>query len=469
MNVRMKNVAIITLPLTGHLNPMGVVAEGLARKGHLVTVIGPQGVCELAHKAMPGVELHAIGDADYPQGRLDGFLGALPDVKGLRGIGRVIGEIADLSALYIRQLEAALVAVNADVVVYDQLEPAAGLIAKAMGLPHVSLACALPMNRSPDLPPPYLGWPYRDSAWWRSLYGGGYLVVDRMMAPQGRVLARAARDRGLPEGTSPSDFVSDVCDLSQCVPGFDYSGAARPVALGPLRRMRRAQPRAKLDFERDGRDLVFCTLGTIMGHRIDIFEAVARACDAAVVQCVITHGGKLDAQQEAKLRALPGQPVVRAFVDQQAVLGEARAAVLHGGLNSVQDALHHGVPMMVLPMAFEQAAIAARVRRAGAGVVVKAPRSGHRLKAMGVAKRLSAGLDAALNDEGLREAAGAMARASRRAGGAEAAVARIEAVMEDGAPGHTAKLSRPLSLLQAPVAAPRASLGWAGRGGLRRS
>ena len=438
----MKSIAIVTLPLAGHLNPMGVVADGLARAGHRVTVIGPQGLCELAHRAMPTAELHAIGDADYPPGRLDGFLGALPDVRGLWGIGRVIAEIADLSALYLRQLDAALEAVEADLVLYDQLEPAAGLIARARGLPHASLACALPMNRDAALPPPYLGWPLRDSLWWRSLYGGGYLVVDRMMAPQGKVLERAARARGLPAGSAPSDWVSGACDLSQCVPGFDYpaprgSTCGRPVALGPLRARGN---RAKLDFERDGRDLVFCSLGTIMGHRLDIFEAVARACDAAVVQCVIAHGGKLDAQQEAKLRALPGQPVVRDFVDQDAVLAEARAAVLHGGLNSVQDALHHGVPMVVLPMAFEQAAIAARVARAGTGVVVRAPRRRSVFR-RATQRRLSRALDRALNGADLRAAARASAEASASAGGAAAAVRRIEALL--GVPsGAQARRSR---------------------------
>ena len=411
------HVAVITLPLAGHLNPMGVVVEALRARGHRVTVVGPAGLCDLARIHMPGVATYTISDSAYPPDRLQGFIDGLPDVRGLRGIRRVIREIAALSDLYGRQLPEAFSALGIQGVVYDQLEPMAGLIARATGLPHASVACALPMNREAHLPPPYLGWPLSTSPLWRSLYGGADIVTDRLMAPQERVLEAAARRHGLPPRPGgPSAWVSEACDLSQCIPGFDYPRTSALQHVGPLRR---DDPLSPLDFERDGRDLVFCSLGTLMGGRLDIFTAVAEACAANVVQCVIAHGGRLSEDQERYLASLPGQPVVRDFVDQQSVLGEATAAVLHGGFNSVLDALSAAVPMVVLPLAFEQAAIAARVRRAGAGVVVKG-RS---------AKAVRKGLETVLNSRSHRAAAHALGAASHKAGGVREAVAGIEAAL----------------------------------------
>ena len=409
-----RRIAIITLPLAGHMNPMGVLADALKARGHKVVVVGPPKLCDLARAHMPGVDTFTISDAEYPPGRLEGFVNLLPDVRGLRGIRRVITEIADLSALYARELPGALRTLQADTVVADQLEPAAGVIARALGLSHASIACALPMNREPALPPPYLGWPFRDHPLWRSLYGGGYLVIDRMMAPQAEVLRHTAARYGLPEKSTVSDWVSHDCDLSQCIPGFDYPRRTGPTHLGPLRRR---EPFGPDGFERDGRELVFCSLGTIMGGRRDLFEAVAQACARNVVQCVIAHGGRLSDSDVAHLSALPGQPVVRDFVNQENVLSECRAAVLHGGFNSVLDALSGGVPMVLLPLAFEQAAIAARVKRAGAGVVLRRP----------TAESIGSSLEAVLNHRKPRKAALEFARASAMAGGVVSAVMRIEA------------------------------------------
>ena len=410
----MAHIAVVTLPLAGHLDPMGALVEALQARGHRVTVVGPPGVCELALAKMERIRTFALSTPTYPGHRLDDFLGRLPDVRGLRGIRGVIAEIAALSELYAQALPDALARLAPDALVYDQLEPAAGIVARGLGLPHASVACALPMNREAHLPPPYLGWPLRDHALWRSLYGGGYLVVDRLMRPQAQVLEAACRRFDLPPLPDVSACVSQACDLSQCAPGFDYPRKGGPEALGPLRRRR---PLLPLGFERDGRELVFVSFGTLMGHRLELLERVARACATHVVQCVIAHGGRLGPEEEAKLRALPGQPVVRDYVDHRSVLNEARAAVLHGGLNSVLDALGHGVPMVVLPLAFEQAAIAARVRRAGAGRIVRRP----------TVRRLEAALDAVLNNRSLRAKALGLARSNARAGGADAAAARIEA------------------------------------------
>ena len=55
------------------------------------------------------------------------------------------------------------------------------------------------------------------------------------------------------------------------------------------------------------------------------------------------------------------------FVPQDVVLRDASLAVLNGGLNTVMDAMTHGVPVVAVPIAFEQGAIAARLERAGAG------------------------------------------------------------------------------------------------------
>ncbi|MEG8055626.1 glycosyltransferase [Sphingomonas sp. 22L2VL55-3] len=61
---------------------------------------------------------------------------------------------------------------------------------------------------------------------------------------------------------------------------------------------------------------------------------------------------------------------MRAFWSQTRILPKCSAAILHGGFNTVLDALAAGVPIVAVPLAFEQPATAARLKRIGAARIV---------------------------------------------------------------------------------------------------
>lgn len=63
----------------------------------------------------------------------------------------------------------------------------------------------------------------------------------------------------------------------------------------------------------------------------------------------------------------PGLRVER-FVPHAAVLPHVAAVVCHGGMGTVQKAVGHGVPLVVVPFGRDQPEVARRVERAGAGV-----------------------------------------------------------------------------------------------------
>ena len=106
------------------------------------------------------------------------------------------------------------------------------------------------------------------------------------------------------------------------------------------------------------------SLGTLQGARFGLFRTIAEAARRGGFRLVLAHGGRLTAEQVA---ALPGRPSAHAFVPQRPILAAEDVAIVNGGLNTVMDALAEGVPLVVVPIAFEQAAVAARVERAGAG------------------------------------------------------------------------------------------------------
>ena len=163
----------------------------------------------------------------------------------------------------------------------------------------------------------------------------------------------------------------------------------------------------------DDRPLVFASLGTLQGQRFGLFKRIARACRRLDVQLLLAHCGGLDLAQARALEQ-EGATWVTDFAPQRAALARADAVVTHGGLNTVMDAIAARTPMLVLPIAFDQAGVAARVCHAGVGLKASSRFAGSATMA-GLLRRLldepqvSAGL-ARLGDE--VDAAGGTAAAA---------------------------------------------------------
>jgi zeaxanthin glucosyltransferase len=92
-------------------------------------------------------------------------------------------------------------------------------------------------------------------------------------------------------------------------------------------------------------------------------------------------------------------------------------AVLHGGMNSVLDALSKAVPTIVMPIAFDQAAIAARVAWRGAGLVVHPSR---------LERDLEGAMRALRDQAGFRQSARLLAAEALAAGGVARAADLVE-------------------------------------------
>ena len=407
----MTHFAFLTPPYAGHLNPMLALARGLVDRGHVVTFVaqadaGPK-------VARRGIGFRAVGARTHPPGRLARMTARLGGTTGFFGIGGVIRDMAGTTEMLCDEGPAALRSIHAGAIVADQTEPAGGLVARHLGIPFVSVANALLIDREPAVPPPFIGWDYDDTRWGIQRNLGGYRVADWMMRPVSEVIARRARAWGLGGIETVEDRFSESIEISQSIAGLDFPRRSAPEGLhhcGPLR-----LPEDRVWRGEAGRPNVFCSLGTLQGARLPIFRAVADACCGLDLALTIAHGGRLEAMQVA---GLPGRPRVESFVPQRAVLRTVAAVVTHGGLNTVLDALAAGVPLVVVPLAFEQGAIAARVSRSGAGIVV--PRA--RLTAQSVATALRR----VLEEPQFRARAEALATEIAAAGGVSRAVVLIE-------------------------------------------
>lgn len=379
----MATLALLTLPLAGHFNPMMAGARALKAAGHRPVVIGPPDVID---RVPADISTWVIGSTDWPRGSLADRCACLSRMRSVTDFRRMLQLVADHSQFYLDHLPDAIEAINADGIIHDQLEPAVGIVARGLkmrssSLAHISLACALPMNREALILPPLLGWSYRASAFGAWLNQGYYRVVDTLLAEQGRVLADGAGRFGLKkcgnleswqEAWSVEDGLSRSCDLAQGFASLDYPRHGPPLYLGPLRSSQSPYPGLEaIAAHRDGRPLCFISLGTLMGGRTSLLLAMARAADRRGLQPLVVHGGKMDkAAQRDFLQRAPTGTLLHSFLNQTAVMRACHVAILHGGYNSTTDAIAAGLPVVIVPLAFEQGAIAARVERANLGRAV---------------------------------------------------------------------------------------------------
>lgn len=412
---------IISPPVPGHINPFGALGRELIRRGHRVTLFH---IPDLEQRARAQqIEFIAIGQADHPAGSLPQSLTALGKLEGLAALRFTIQAVRKTTEMMCRDAPQAIVDAGVNLLLVDQTEPAGGTIAEHLGLPFVTICNALALNRDPNVPPPFSNWSYNASLWARVRNALGYAAGDRFTGPIRDVVASYRKKWRLPPHRGPEDSFSQLAQISQQPRAFDFPRRGLPANFQYAGPFRGSSVDTPFPWDRlNGQPLIYASLGTLQNSKERIFQCFAEACSGLPAQLVITHGGGLD---DRAVAALPGQPLVVSYAPQLEVLSRARLTLTHAGLNTVLDSLTHGVPLVAVPITYEQPAIAERIRWTGTGEVLP-------LKKLN-APALRQAIVRVLDTPGYADRAHAVAQSIREGGGARGAADSIERFGSAGA------------------------------------
>lgn len=391
----MSHFAVIAPPLFSHFRALESLAQALLARGHRVTFFQRPEARSLLTD--PRIGFVAVG-GPAPDA------GLFSHVSGV-GLLRLIDALAANTDMLCRLLPAALEQAGVDGVIADQMEAAGGLVAEALDLGFVSVACALPVNREAGIPLPVMPFGYATDDKSRKLYASSTEVYDWLMRRPRRVIARHAAAFGLSPRDGLHQCLSPLAQIGQTITGFDFPRTLPACfhAVGPLR----GGMTQSVAASGSGKPLIFASLGTLQGHRYSLFRTIVRASRRAGARLLIAHCGGLSARQVAKLR-LPDVEIVD-FTCQLAALRQASVAITHGGLNTVMDAIAAGTPVLTIPLGFDQPGVAARVVYRGIG------RRASRFATPGA---LASHLDALLTHDRYRGCQQELQRQLARAGGA---------------------------------------------------
>lgn len=359
----MSHFGVLSFKGTGHLNPLIALSKELMRRGHTVTFV--QRPEMEARVRQHGINFCSIGHGLRHlrltnDGRQQAPSSAIANIRvGLQRIG-------DEMEMFLREAPAAMAHAGIDTLIVDEIALAGPTLAEMLRLPYFVISTSVPHH---------FGWSVpsleRSRSWIDRLQRAVLEVsVLRMTGPVRYKLDKLRRRHGLGsirniKKTFPE--LAHITPLPQCL---DFPRAELPENFhytGPFVD-ESARQTVAFSWERlDGRRLIYASLGTTLKGEPDTFRMIADACDGLDLQLVISLGDRRD---PGMFNDLPGGPVVVKNAPQLDLLKMADAVITHAGPNTAFETLMQGKPMVALPKAFDQHAIAARLKRAGVAEVL---------------------------------------------------------------------------------------------------
>ena len=115
------------------------------------------------------------------------------------------------------------------------------------------------------------------------------------------------------------------------------------------------------------RKVVYISLGTLHNNNPHFYKTCVNAFFNKEYYVVISVGYEINLND---YHDLPANFLIRQSVPQQKLLEHVNLFITHAGMNSVNEAICNGVPMLLLPHQFEQKMIAQKVEEMGIGNIM---------------------------------------------------------------------------------------------------
>ena len=328
------------VPLHGHVNATLPVVRELVNRGEEISYY-------LTEAFRPQIERAG--------GRFHGYDSTLEKPGG---VGLLPARMAGESRHVLPQVLEAVRAERPDYAVYDPMCLWGRMAAQLLGIPAISFRPTVANNGSPT--GPYAAFMRNRAA----LFPG-------VFEQAGKELAALMQEYGLPPLDSPR-MLNHAEPLNLvCVPrAFQPQGDTfdeRFVFVGPS-----IQPRVDTgDFpfsHLEGGPALYISLGTVFNNWPDFYRMCFAAFGGTPWRVVLATGHAVNA---AQLGPIPDNFLVRPSVPQLEVLERTSVFVTHGGANSLMEAFHYGVPVVVIPQMAEQPLNAQRVAELELGLALE--------------------------------------------------------------------------------------------------
>ncbi|MED3802187.1 glycosyltransferase [Lysinibacillus xylanilyticus] len=159
---------------------------------------------------------------------------------------------------------------------------------------------------------------------------------------------------------------------------------------------------------------IYISLGTVLNQAVDFYKLCIKAFGNTEHTVVMSIGGQT---QLDELGEIPENFIVKTYVPQTELLKYTKLFITHGGMNSTNEALYNGVPLILIPLSADQPIIAEQVTNIGAGIPLQ-------MQTL-TANQLNEAADQVLNNPSIHKAVANIKESFQKSGGYQKAVDEI--------------------------------------------
>ena len=364
-------LGFVSLPFTGHLNPMATLARKMRTRGHEVVFIGIPDI-ELTIRAA-GLTFIPYCENEFPVGSLDKYLAPISRLHGLAAVQNTNLHLTPgLAKAAFEHLPRLIKEIRVEALVIDTLHRFLELIPMSLDIPCVHIWNILHIDGTGATPPCIYDWPHQDTpeARARNLEG---LKKLGSIASSSLDLAKAyAEKSGLQiDWTNPATAVPRLAVITQTPKEFDFPGIPWPPQFHYAGPFHESEGHAFIPFaweKLNGKPLIYASLGSLVNGLDHVYKIILEAVGKLPeVQVVLSIGTNIDPD---RLEPIPPNTIVVRRAPQIELLKRAALCITHAGLNTTLESLAQGVPMVAIPIAFDQPGVSARIAHHGVGEFV---------------------------------------------------------------------------------------------------
>jgi MGT family glycosyltransferase len=365
-------IGFVCMPLSGHLNPMTALARRLQSRGNEVVFFGVPDVEPFARAA--GLDFVPYGETEYPVGSIDRVYSSVAKLHGFEVVRHSCMDLnPDLTRVAFDYLAEKLATTGVEALVIDTIHFFIELVPLSMSIPYVHIWNVLHLDFSGATPPSLFGSPLDTSPEGLNRNAANLQKLGAILGPIAEVARSYAEKVGLKiDWNDPGATVSKLAVITQTPKEFDFPGIPWPAQFhyaGPFHDDEGREPVFFPWEELTDQPLIYASLGTLVNGLDHMYKHILEAVEPlADVQVVLSVGKNINPEN---LGPIPSNTIVVRSAPQIELMKRAALCITHAGLNTTLESLAHGVPMVAIPIGYDQPGTATRIAHHGTGEFIE--------------------------------------------------------------------------------------------------
>jgi zeaxanthin glucosyltransferase len=365
-------IGFVSMPLSGHLYPMTALARKLQSRGNEVVFIGVPDSEPIVRAA--SLNFVPFCEKEYPVGSIAKSYGEVAKLHGLDVVRYSLERVSPgLLEAWFEHLPEKLAETGVEALVLDTVCFFLELVPMRLGMPYAHIWNVLHLDSSGATPSSLFSWPHKTTPEALARNVEGLKIIGEMFAPVLAIAKSYAEKAGLDiDWSDPSATTSKLAVVTQTPKEFDFPNAPWPEQFHYTGPFHDDEGREQVPFpwkKLSDKPLIYASLGTLVNGMQHVYRTILGAVGTIPeVQVVLSIGKNINLDD---LGPIPSNTIVVSTAPQIELLKRAELCITHAGLNTVLESLAQGVPMVAIPIGYDQPGAAARIAYHGVGEFVE--------------------------------------------------------------------------------------------------